>query len=76
MQFGLNRHECLNFAFVLHKKIHSFSPDQTRVLFFLSCTWLDVNMPQCLFSIYGKRRTCIIVRYNQGSQWMIKASKR
>ena len=34
MQFGLNRHECLNFAFVLHKKIHSFSPNQTRVLFF------------------------------------------
>ena len=35
MQFGLNRHECLNFAFVLHKKYTHFHPIRRTYFFFV-----------------------------------------
>ena len=33
MQFGLNRHECLNFAFVLHTLV--FTQSDARIVFFV-----------------------------------------
>ena len=35
MQFGLNRHECLNFAFVLHKNTLVFTQSDARIVFFV-----------------------------------------